>query len=126
MAKSSQGDGTSRINVFHGDISSAEIFIGAAVFSPFVTAFCTELGKRFGGTVADWTSRVHLRRKGVESPKADLIVEVDDEVTVIELEDDLSDAARLALLELDIKQQAVRGRRLTWNAEAQAWMAGND
>jgi|SRR5580704_14210949 hypothetical protein len=118
MAESSNGN--SSINIGH--VSAAEVVIGAATFGPFVTAFCTELGKRFGGTVADWTSRVHLRRKGGGSTKADLIVEVDDDVTVLELEDDLPDEARLALLELDIKQQAVRGRRLTWNAAAQAWL----
>src|ERR1700692_4509577 len=114
MPESSTGNSNSKINI--SNVSGVEVVIGAATFGPFVTAFCTELGKRFGGTVADWTSRVHLRRKGGESTKADLIVEVDDEVTVLELQDDLPDEARLALLELDLKQQAVRGRRLTWSA----------
>jgi hypothetical protein len=80
------------------------------------------LGKRLGGTVADWISRAHLRRKVSDPAKADLSVEVDETVIVLELDEGLPDEARIALLDLDIDTQAVRGRRLTWNAELGAWV----
>jgi len=51
-----------------------------------------------------------------------LIVKVDRTVTILELEEGLPDEARLALLDLDIEAQAIRGHRLTWNAEAEAWV----
>jgi hypothetical protein len=37
--------------------------------------------------------------------------------TVIELQDEMPDEARLALLDLDIGAPAFRGRLPTWNAE---------
>ena len=37
---------------------------------------------------------------------------------VVELPEELPDEARLALLDLDIEAQPVRGRRLAWDAEA--------
>ncbi len=86
----------------------------AGTVGPFVTACCTELGKRFGGTVADWTSRV--RRN------ADIPVEVDGVVTVLQIEENLPDEARLTLLDLDFNDPVVRGCRLRWNTEAQAWV----
>jgi len=33
----------------------------AGTLGPLIAAFCTELGKRLGGTVADWASRIKVR-----------------------------------------------------------------
>jgi hypothetical protein len=104
---------------------TAEVVIAASTLGPFVTAFCTELGRRFGGTVADWAGRVRLSRRRHDPAAADLIIDADNVVTVLELEEELSDEARLALLDLDIKADAVRGHRLAWNTETQAWMASD-
>jgi hypothetical protein len=89
---------------------------------PFTTAFCTELGKRFGGTVADWTSRVRLHRASDQSDKAEIVVRADDTFTVIELEEGVSDEARLALLDLDIQAEDIRGHRLKWDTALNAWV----
>jgi hypothetical protein len=99
------------------------IAIAAGTLGPFVTAFCTELGRRFGGTVADWASRVYLRRKHGDDRQAELFVEVDDTVIVIDLEQGLGFESSAALLELDIDAEDVRGHRLKWNDEARAWMS---
>ena len=86
-----------------GDASQAvELAFVAGASGSFFTAFCTELGRRFGGTVADWAARIRLHRKHTNPIKADLSVEVGDAVTVLELEEGLPDEARLALLDLDL------------------------
>jgi hypothetical protein len=105
-----------------GYTGAVEIAIAAGTLGPFVNAFCAELGKRFGGTVADWTSRVYLRRRRDDSKKADLVVEVNNGVTVVELEEGLTDEARLALLDLDIEAEAMRGQRLRWDTTAGVWV----
>ena len=112
----------------HDDYTTAreiplwEAAIAAGTLGPFVTAFCTELGKRLGGAAADRVSQVHLRRKRRDPTKADLFVEFDDSVTVLELEEGLPDEAKLALLDLDMNAESIRGQRLRWNVEEQAWL----
>jgi hypothetical protein len=50
-----------------------------------------------------------------------LTVEASDAITIVELEKDLPDEAKLALLDLDFTGVAMNGRRLRWSAQAQAW-----
>ena len=90
------------------DISKVELLLAAATAGPFVTACCTELGKRFGGALADWTSR--LRHSAGSSAQVDLPVKVGEAVTVLELREGLPDEARLALIDLDFSAQAIRGQ----------------
>lgn len=96
--------------------------LAATTLKPLVEAFCTELGKRLGGTTADWAARVRLHRKRGDSAEADLVVGVTGAATVVELDESLPDEARLALLDLDPTAEALQGQRLRWNAEAGAWM----
>jgi hypothetical protein len=106
--------------VVSGDMASfgtvVEVVM-AGTLGPLVTAFCTELGKRLGGNAADWASRVRLIRKEKNSNKAVLLVHSGPTTTVIEVNEDLPDEARLALLDLDIENDANRGQRLRWNAQ---------
>lgn len=95
--------------------------IAAGTFGPLVTAFCTELGKRLGGSTADWVERVSLRRRRGSSEKADLVISL-DKVTVVEIGEHLSDEARLALLDLNIESDDLCGHRLSWNEQAEAWL----
>jgi hypothetical protein len=119
-----------------GDIEGTGIVIGhdssvsvigevvlAATLGPFVTAFCTELGRRLGGTFADWTSRVRVRRHKDDPAKAELQVTVGPVVTVIEISESFSDKAKAALLALDLEDASVRGHKLTWDSDAEAWAA---
>jgi hypothetical protein len=98
-----------------------ETALAVWAFGSFVTAFCSELGKRFGGGMADWGSKVCLRKKRSVTDKVDLLVQEDDSLTVLEISEDLPDDARWALLDLDIKAPAVRGHRLRWNAYTETW-----
>lgn len=116
-----RGQPSASVPVLHHSITAIEAVVAATTFGPFVTAFCTELGKRFGGSISDWASKIRLRQKASVPSEADLLVELDNVVTVVELEKDLPDEARLAFLDLDLKAPAIRGRRLRWNAEGQAW-----
>jgi hypothetical protein len=104
-----------------GDVHIIEMAGLMGTLVPFTTAFCTELGKRFGGTVADWTSRVRLHRASDQSAKAEIVVRTDDAFTVIELEEGVPDEARLALLDLNIEAEDIRGHRLRWDAALSAW-----
>lgn len=104
----------------HATVQVVVAAIAAGTLGPFITAFCTEMGKRFGGTVSDWAERVHLRRKRNALDTTELVIVADNAVTTIELAESLPDGAMRALLDLDIK--TFRGHRLVWNAEAKAWI----
>jgi hypothetical protein len=116
-----------------GDVHGSGIVIGnqasvifevvaAGTLGPLVTAFCTELGRRLGGTVADWSGRMHLRRKANSSATTELVVETGSVSTVIEVGEDLSDEAKLALLDLDVESNGIRGKRLEWDEQVRAWL----
>jgi hypothetical protein len=90
--------------------------------APFVMAFGTELGKRLGGSVADWASRIGVRRKPGSGAEALLRVDTGGGgVTVFEVADDMSDDAKLALLDLDVTAKGVHGYRLRWNNVEGRW-----
>ena len=78
-------------------------------------SFCTELGKRMGGSVADWVSRTRVWRV---RPKQLMDVQDGAHATVFEAQGELPDEARLALLDIDIRDPKVQGKHLMWDAEA--------
>ena len=41
---------------------------------------------------------------------------------MIEVNEDLPDEARLALLDLDVESDVIRGQRLRWNVQVGAWL----
>jgi hypothetical protein len=106
-----------------GDPEVVEIVLASAILGqPFWKAYCTELGKRLGGSTADWAARIRARNR--RRGKADMIIPVDGAVTIIEISNELTDEARLALIELDPTAEGVHGQRMKWDTEAQAWIAG--
>ena len=117
-----------RIRSWWADSGPAvEVIVLASTLGPLVTAFCSELGKRLGGSTADWISRVtaHARKSNREHV-ADIVVEAGDVIVSLEITDTLTDDAKLALLDLDINDQAVRGRKLRWVDQAGIWAAVRD
>lgn len=99
-----------------------DLAIAAAVtVGPFLTAFCTQLGTRFGGTAADWASRVRTRLKAGAQDADAIEVEAFGRVTIVELTEPLTDDARLALLDLDISRADICGQTLRWNPATAAW-----
>jgi hypothetical protein len=100
----------------------AELAVAAAVtLGPFLTAFCTELGKRFGGTAADWAARVRTRQASGSRGAAGIEIAAFGKVTIVEITEPLTDDAKLALLDLDIQDAAYCGQTLRWNPGSGAW-----
>jgi len=90
-----------------------------AAASIFAKAFLETLGKRAGDGLADLLVKTRIRRKG-EPGEAQ--IEVDDgSAATIAITEDTPDEARLALLDLDITDDALRGKLLRWDGSASAW-----
>jgi hypothetical protein len=105
-----------------GSAPSPIDLIAAWSLAPLMAAFATEIGKRLGGTTADWLERMkavryrRLHKRGmlwVETPRP----------TGFEITEGMSDEAKLALIDTDLSDPAIQGRVLRWNAEAGAWQA---
>ncbi len=115
-------DRPARVNAPPPTFGVAEIAAGLAGFT-FLRAYCEELGKRFGGSTADWLSKLRVRRHRMKSKAARLEVPVNGVTTYFEIADDgLPDEAKLALIDLDLTAEGIRGHRLRWDAEAQTWV----
>ncbi|WP_405717526.1 hypothetical protein OG607_01095 [Streptomyces sp. NBC_01537] len=94
----------------------------AAAVSPFVTAFAAKLGERSGIRVTitrmPWWRRrrrqgeLQIAAPGGRSRRTFLRIEVGEELT---------DEARLALLDWDLAHPELRGHLLRWNEEVKAW-----
>lgn len=96
----------------------AEIGV-VATLAPLVTAFCTELGKRFGGTAYDWISRVVVRGSRSDPERAEIVV---DGVTVVKVDDSLPDEAKLALRQAGIANSWIIGYPLKWDRHKRLWV----
>jgi hypothetical protein len=110
------------ISNVHGDF----VMIGAtaataATVVPFVNAFCAELGRRLGGTMADWISRVHAHRTRTPD-RVDLVVDVgtDTVFTTIDLEDGSPHEAKAARAADDVSRQVLE-RGLMPDADTGTW-----
>ncbi|MER5559720.1 hypothetical protein ABT071_14050 [Streptomyces sp. NPDC002506] len=88
-----------------------------AAVSPFVTAFATSLGQRLGTGVQ---VRRRARRGNVDG--GNLVLMHRARTTTIEMSAELSDEARLALIDLDLNRPELWGHHLRWNEEAEAWL----
>jgi hypothetical protein len=108
------------------------IDVGAVVIAlasgAFLRSFCEELGKRLGGSAADWMSRVRVRRKPRDDNKAELTVLLHDSETIVELDVEgmFSDEAKLALIDLDLSAEGIRGHRVKWDAKARQWVVADE
>jgi hypothetical protein len=102
----------------------------ATAVAIYSKGFLETLGKRTADGVADLPKRVgdlvlrRIRRKGeiVEHH----ISTGDERAAVIVVTDDLPDEARLALLDLDVTDDAIRGKVLRWDSDASAWLPDPD
>ena len=87
---------------------------------PFLVDFCVALARRLGGSQGDWAARMQLEL--VSLKEIDLVVETDSCSTVVELEPYPSDEAKRALLELDVNNPEVNGRRFKWDKQNGIWV----
>jgi hypothetical protein len=102
----------------------------AAATAIYAKAVLEALGKRSGEGVADLTKRVsdliRVRRKARKGKPDEYIIGINEgqatQTTTIVVSHDTPDEARLALLDLDVTAEEVRGKTLRWNATAGAWV----
>jgi len=90
-----------------------------AAASIFAKAFLETLGKRAGDGLADLLVQTRIRRKG--KPDETQIGADDGSTATIAITEDTPDEARLALLDLDVTDDAVRGKVLRWDSSTSAW-----
>ena len=102
----------------------------AFVLGNFSAAFVQALGQRAADGAAKLPNRIgdlvrtHVRRKG--KPDEARIGVDDGSAATIAITADTPDEARLALLDLDITDDTVRGKVLRWDSSASAWRPDDD
>jgi hypothetical protein len=96
-------------------------FIALKILGPFVETFATKLGEQLGESVGRALGRITLfrwagwlRHLGVEVPNSRVW-------TRLELPEDLTEEARLAIIDLDPTADEVRGRLLHWDEATKTW-----
>ena len=94
-------------------------FVVLKFLGPFAEAFATTLGGRLGESTARAIGRLRLLWNHADDRRElDVVLPAGDRTTVV-LPDELTDAARSALIELDVT--AVRGTELHWDPVAGTW-----
>ena len=95
----------------------------AAATTIYSKAFVETLAKRHAEGLADMLrARFHKNGKTIEFH----IRVADDASAVVVVTGDLPDEARLALLDLDVTDDAVRGKLLRWDCDSSAWRPTDD
>jgi hypothetical protein len=109
------------------DWASPEAVAVGFVAGQFLTAFVQALGKRAGDAAADlprnWADLMLRRIRKQGQPDEFPIGPGDGSAATIVVTDDTPDEARLALLDLDVTGDDVRGKTLRWDNEAMTWRA---
>jgi hypothetical protein len=108
------GNGNSQFNVFSPE--SIALWAAVAIYSK---AFLETLGKRTGDGLAD-LMQTRIRHRKEKITEAEVGLKTDAAATVV-VTQNLPDEARLALLDLDVIADEVRGKTLRWNEKAMAW-----
>jgi len=113
------------------------VALGTAV-AIYSKAFLEALGKRTGEGVADLSKRLgDLVLDRGKSKKAkpnpylkdepdEAVIGVSSKTAMIVVAGDTPDEARLALLDLDVTAEEVRGKTLRWDATAGAWVPDDE
>jgi hypothetical protein len=109
----------------YGDVHIylAETVVAASVLTIFCKAFLEALGKRAGDGLVDLV-KTRVVRKGIPD---EYRIGIDDgSAAKIIVTADTPDEARLALLDLDVTADELRGKLLRWDHAASAWRSTDD
>ncbi|MFD8529407.1 hypothetical protein ACFV0L_18505 [Streptosporangium canum] len=102
-------------------------FLAVKLLGPFLETFASKLGERFGESTGQVLGRIRVIRR---RNRASAELEIDDPAThaptVLVLPADFSEEARLAVIELDITAEKVRGATMHWNPDTGAWEPTED
>ncbi|MFE5894857.1 hypothetical protein ACFQ6E_38840 [Streptomyces sp. NPDC056462] len=102
--------------------SAIEVLVIAAVVTPFVSAFAAKIGEELGRRVTVITPRSWWRRRRQGDEVQVTVAGANASMFRVELGPDLTDEARLALIDLDVKRPELRGHLLHWSEDAKAWL----
>lgn len=103
---------------------TADQLVAVAAASIFAKAFLETLGKRTGDGLADLIVQTRIRRKA--KPDETRIGADDGSTATIAITENTPDEARLALLDLDVTADEIRGKVLRWDDAASAWRPSDD
>jgi hypothetical protein len=96
-------------------------FIALKFLGPFAESFASKLGERLGDSAADAASRIRLLRRGGRNPQRTLVIQQGTAETAIVVPEQLSDDAWLALVDLDVTADGVRGAIIRWDNDTRRW-----
>ena len=106
-------------------------FVAVKTLGPFLEAFAAKLGDQLGESFPKVISRIKVvrnpRRKsflGWFGGKQFIEIYVPNGrgATLLELPDELTDEAKLAIIDLDVSADDVRGKRLRWEPASGKWI----
>lgn len=95
-------------------------FLALKLLGPFAEALASKLDERLGESAAAAVSRVRLFKRGGPSQK-ELVAEHAATNTAVVIPEPLTDDACLALIDLDLTKDRVRGKILHWSPELKMW-----
>ena len=95
-------------------------FFAAKAVMPFVEAYVKALGGKLGETTAALLARLSLDSI-VRLTQGRPVAIGADQAAAVELDPSLPDEARLALIDLDLKDPRIQGAVLRWDREAGQW-----
>lgn len=100
-------------------------FVAVKVLGPFLEEWAKKLGEQLGESTVRALGRIRLRRRSrSDSAGGELDVDIPDAPapTTLVIPRQLSDEARLAILDLDPSDDAIRGAKLHWIAMRRMWI----
>lgn len=108
------------IRIVNGLQPADVVFVAAA--TSYVTMFTQTLAKHHAEALIE-AVRAHFRRKG---KTLELVVGTgDDAAAALVVTGDLPDEAKLAMLDVDVTSDELRGKVLRWDQKAIAWRPDN-
>jgi hypothetical protein len=104
----------------HDIVEIAATFVAAKALLPFLDAYAKALGKKLGESTGNLLSRLSLDSV-MRLTKGQPVVIGADQPVAVELDPNLPDEARLALLDLDLTDAQIHGSVLRWDSAAGRW-----
>jgi hypothetical protein len=98
-------------------------YVAVKLLGPFLESFAGKLGEQLGESVGKAIVRISLRRP--RSGPRRLSVRLPDTLgsTTLKLPEQFTEEAKLAIIDLDLSAEEVRGRQLHWDPVTGAWKA---
>lgn len=96
-------------------------FAAVKLLGPFLEAFAAKLGEQLGESAGRALGRIRLCRKKGQPRHLSVKLPGSPVETLLVLPEDFTDEAKLALIDLDIDTDEVRGHMLSWDPATSTW-----